>query len=55
LKDFLDYLNVRIAELVKLREQYEAEGDQSMDMYIAGGMDAYESIRMELEERFGIE
>jgi hypothetical protein len=48
--DILAFLKGRIAELTQLREEYEAEGDHSMDDYSAGAIDAYDIIRMKLED-----
>lgn len=48
--DLLDFVKGRITELTKLREQYEAEGDYELDDYSAGAIDAYDIVRMKLED-----
>jgi hypothetical protein len=48
--DLLDFVKGRITELTQLREQYEVEGDYELDDYSAGAIDAYDIIRMKLEE-----
>jgi len=48
--DILAFVKGRIAELTELRSQYEEEGDHSMDDYSAGAIDAYDIIRMKLED-----
>ena len=49
MNDILDFVKGRIAELTQLREEYQAEGDNSMDDYSAGAIDAYDIVRMRLE------
>lgn len=46
--DLLEFVTGRIAELTKLREQYQAEGDYELDDYTAGAIDAYDIVRMKL-------
>jgi hypothetical protein len=48
--DLLDFVKGRITELTQMREQYKAEGDYELDDYSAGAIDAYDIIRMKLEE-----
>jgi hypothetical protein len=50
MNDMLDFVRGRIAELTELREKYESEGDNEMDDYSAGAIDAYDIIRMKLED-----
>ena len=50
MNDLLDFVKGRITELTKLREQYEAEGDYELDDYSAGAIDAYDIVRMKLED-----
>lgn len=38
----------RIKELTEKREQYQLEGDNELDDYCAGAIDAYDIIRMKL-------
>lgn len=40
----------RIKELTELREKYQAEGDNELDDYSAGAIDAYDIMRMKLED-----
>jgi hypothetical protein len=47
--DLLEFVEGRIAELTLLRDEYQGEGDYSMDDYCAGAIDAYDIIRMKLE------
>jgi hypothetical protein len=50
MNDILDFVKGRIAELTELREKYESEGENEMDDYSAGAIDAYDIIRMKLED-----
>jgi len=49
MNDLLDFVKGRITELTELREKYEAEGDNEMNDYSAGAIDAYDIVRMKLE------
>lgn len=48
--NLLDFVVGRINELTKLREQYEVDGDYELDDYTAGAIDAYDIIRIKLED-----
>jgi hypothetical protein len=50
LQDILSFVKGRITELTELREQYQNEGDSEMDDYSAGAIDAYDIVRMQLED-----
>lgn len=49
-KELLSFINERISNLTDLRKQYEEEGDYELDDYTSGAIDAYDIIRMKLEE-----
>jgi hypothetical protein len=51
MNDVLDFIQNRIDQLTQLREEYQAEGDFEMDDYTAGAIDAYDIIRMKLEDK----
>jgi hypothetical protein len=46
----LEFVEGRIAELTELREKYQAEGDNELDDYSAGAIDAYDIVRMKLTD-----
>lgn len=48
--DLLDFVKGRISELTLLRDEYQGEGDYEMDDYCAGAIDAYDIVRMRLED-----
>jgi hypothetical protein len=47
--ELLEFVEDRIKNLTELREAYQAEDDYNLDDYIAGAIDAYDIIRMRLE------
>ena len=44
------FVEERIDSLTKLREGYQETGDDSIDDYTAGAIDAYDIIRMKLTD-----
>jgi endogenous inhibitor of DNA gyrase (YacG/DUF329 family) len=50
LDTLLHFVEGRIKDLTELREKYEAEGDNELDDYSAGAIDAYDIIRMKLTD-----
>lgn len=48
--ELLSFINGRMAELTELRDQYQNDSDYEMDDYLAGAIDAYDIIKMKLEE-----
>jgi len=50
MNEILDFVKGQIAELTQLREEYQAEGDHCIDAYSAGAIDAYDIVRMRLED-----
>jgi len=48
--DLLEFVKSRISELTLLRDEYQVEGDYEMDDYCAGAIDAYDVVRMRLED-----
>lgn len=42
------FVEERIKDLTEKREQYQLEGDNELDDYCAGAIDAYDIIRMKL-------
>ena len=48
--ELLEFLNGRIDELTIARDNYDVEGDYSMVDYCAGAIDAYDIIRIKLED-----
>jgi hypothetical protein len=50
MKELLEFVEGRIADLTELREKYEAEGDTELDDYSAGAIDAYDIVRMKLTD-----
>ena len=42
------FVEERIKDLTEKREQYQLEGDDSLDDYCAGAIDAYDIVRMKL-------
>ena len=50
MNNLLEFVTGRIAELTKLREQYQADGDYELDDYSAGAIDAYDIVRIKLED-----
>jgi hypothetical protein len=53
--DLLEFVEGRIKDLTELREQYQAEGDNEMDDYSAGAIDAYDIMRMKLTDLASVE
>lgn len=49
-QDLLSFVKERISDLTAKREQYELEGDNELDDYCAGAIDAYDIIRMKLTD-----
>jgi hypothetical protein len=50
--DLLEFVKGRIDELTLLRDEYQGEGDYEMDDYTAGAIDAYDIVRMKLEDQY---
>lgn len=48
--DLRAFVEGRIKELTELREKYQEEGDNEMDDYSAGAIDAYDIVRMKLTD-----
>lgn len=46
----LHFVEGRIKELTEKREEYQLEGDDSLDDYCAGAIDAYDIVRMQLTD-----
>jgi hypothetical protein len=44
------FVEERIKDLTEKREQYQLEGDNELDDYCAGAIDAYDIVRMKLSE-----
>jgi hypothetical protein len=44
------FVEERIKDLTEKREQYQLEGDNELDDYCAGAIDAYDLVRMKLSE-----
>lgn len=44
------FVEGRIEELTEKRKQYEIEGDNELDDYCAGAIDAYDLVRMKLTD-----
>jgi PHP family Zn ribbon phosphoesterase len=42
------FVEERIKDLTEKREQYQLEGDNELDDYCAGAIDAYDIVRMKL-------
>ena len=50
MNNLLDFVNTRITELTRIREEDRATGDFSTDDYCSGAIDAYDIVRMKLED-----
>ncbi len=44
------FVEGRIKDLTQKREEYQASGDYELDDYCAGAIDAYDIVRMQLED-----
>jgi hypothetical protein len=44
------FVEERIEALTKMREGYQEEGDNELDDYCAGAIDAYDIVRMKLTD-----
>ena len=49
-QDLLSFVKGRIVELTEKREEYQLQGDDELDNYIAGAIDAYDINRMKLTD-----
>lgn len=47
--NLLEFVEGRIKELTELRDGYLEEGDNELSDYSAGAIDAYDIVRMKLE------
>ena len=43
------FVEERIKDLTEKREQYQLEGDNELDDYCAGAIDAYDIVRMKID------
>ena len=50
IQDLKTFVKGRINDLTQKREEYQAEGDYELDDYCAGAIDAYDIVRMQLED-----
>lgn len=48
--ELIEFVEDRIKNLTELREAYQEEDDYNLDDYMAGAIDAYDVIRMKLED-----
>ena len=49
------FVEERIKDLTEKREQYQLEGDNELDDYCAGAIDAYDIMRMKLTDLASVE
>lgn len=55
MKELLAFAEERIQVLTEIREELHNQGDESMDEYTAGAIDAYDIMRMKLTDLLSIE